>query len=227
MGYLKFFFEAIFPQIQHPFVLVTSNGHGAIDEKYRPYIEHEKIGKWFARNATIEHPKICCIPLGVPWYSTATHALVNTYFSSLKRDNYFAEKFIYCYLNIRCTHPARAKALELFKTKPFCMISKFCPFERYIAHVESSRFVISPRGFNIDCFRTWEALYAGSIPVIESRGIDRVYDGLPVIIVDDYEQVTQEFLDAEFAKLQTKTFDLQKLHAEYWFNLIREAQEML
>ncbi|HEV7736009.1 MAG TPA: hypothetical protein VGO47_01370, partial [Chlamydiales bacterium] len=202
LKYIDFFLEIILPEIQNPFVLVTSNGDGTIDDKYLPFLENEKIIKWFGRNIIAKHPKLQCIPLGVNWLNRMAHSLIENYFSNLQQENYFSEKSIYCYLNIRKTFSARTEVLDIFSQKSFCTISKTVPFETYMSHLGSARFVISPRGVNIDCFRTWEALYAGSIPVVESRGINEVYEGLPVIIVDDLRTVTKELLDAEFEKLK-------------------------
>jgi len=226
MKYLKFFFEKIVPEIQSPFVLVTSNGDGQIDERYLSYIEHEKIAKWFGRNITIEHPKVCCIPLGLTWLSRIPGEQIKPYFSDLTREKFFAEKPIYCYLNIRRTHPHRDKVLEIFADKPFCKTASFMPFDEYMVEVASSRFVLSPRGFNLDSFRTWEALYAGSIPVIDVKEIRGVYDGLPVILVEDWNLVTPEFLEAEFEKLKSQTFHLERLHAQYWLDQIQEAKNI-
>jgi hypothetical protein len=235
MKYLTFFLNTILPEIQHEFILVTSNENesalstfersGAIDDSYLLYLENDKIIKWFGRNIVAKHPKLCCIPLGVTWLENVPHSLIHACFSDLRVENYFSNKQIYCYLNIRNTHPSRPAVSSIFSNKPFCTVSKFVPFEQYMSHLTASRFVISPRGFNIDCFRTWEALYAGAIPVVESRGIDDIYEGLPVIIVDDLNTVTKEFLDAEFEKLKGKVFHLERLHAQYWLDKIQEAQE--
>jgi len=226
MEYLRFFLDAIFPAIQHPFVLVTSNGAGVIDEMYLPYLEDPKIIEWFGRDVVIEHPKLCAIPLGVTWLQSIPYQVVKTYFSHLTTELFFSDKLFYCYLNIRNTHPStRPRVLEIFANKIFCKFSRFVPFELYMAHVASSRFVISPRGWNIDCFRTWETLYAGSIPIVESSGLNALYEDLPVIIVEDWNQVTKEFLEVEFEKLRKKTFRLEKLHVQYWFDKIQRAKE--
>ena len=227
LKYIDFFLETILPEIQNPFILVTSNGDGTIDDRYLPFVENEKIIKWFGRNIVAKHPKLQCIPLGVNWLNTIAHPLIENYLSNLTQENYFSEKSIYCYLNIRKTVSERTEVLDIFSKKSFCTIFKTVPFETYMSHLSSARFVISPKGFNIDCFRTWEALYAGSIPVVESRGINDVYEGLPVIIVDDLSTVTKEFLDAEFEKLKGKTFHLERLHAQYWLDKITEAQKYL
>ena len=42
-----------------------------------------------------------------------------------------------------------------------------------------------------DCFRIWESLLAGSMPVIErSTGLDRTLYKLPALQVDDFADLT-------------------------------------
>lgn len=225
MGYLRFFLDTIVPEIKHPFIMVTSNGHGFISDIYLPYLEDGKIFHWFGRNILIKHPKLTCIPLGVSWLHPKGHPILNAYFSNLSIQHYFADKPIYSYLAVNNTSPARLASTKYFAKQSFCTVaSKMLPFDQYMQTLRGSRFVMSPRGFNIDCFRTWEALYAGSIPVVESLGIDSIYEGLPVIIVKNMLKVTKELLDAEFEKLKQKTFDLRRLHPDYWFDKIKEKQ---
>jgi hypothetical protein len=226
MSFLEYFLTQIFPQIENSFILVTSNGHGSIGQKYLPYVENEKIIRWFGRNVVLNHEKLVCIPLGIPWTDDhmISYPLMSAYFADLKLAKYFSDKPIHTYFNAQITHIWRNKIKKYFQKKSFCTVSDFVPFEEYMTHLASSRFVISPRGFNIDCFRTWEALYAGSIPVVESHGIDAVYEGLPVIIVKDLKEVTEDFLDAEFEKMKGKVFHLERLHIDYWLSQIRNAK---
>lgn len=224
MPFVPFFFDTVLSELPHPIILVTSNGDGTIDESCLPKLELEKILHWFGRNVIIKHPKITCIPLGVSWWNNIPYELVESYFARVAQERFFAEKPVYCYFNVRNTTLTRQTLQRFFLEKSFSTSSPFVPFKIYMMHLAGSRFVLSPKGFNIDCFRTWEALYAGSIPVVESGGIDAVYEGLPVIIVDDIHLVTEELLNDAFEKLKKQTFHLERLHADYWLGLIKEVQ---
>lgn len=55
-------------------------------------------------------------------------------------------------------------------------------------------FIPSPAGNGWQSHRTWETLFAGSIPVVAATGsppMDGVHAGLPVIVVKDWEQAAQ------------------------------------
>jgi hypothetical protein len=82
----------------------------------------------------------------------------------------------------------------------------------------SSRFVPSPQGHGMDCFRTWEALYLGAFPVVVTSSIDSLYTNLPVVIVQSWSEVTESFLRGTFANMTANTslFSFEKLRLSYW-----------
>ena len=65
-------------------------------------------------------------------------------------------------------------------------------------------FDLSPRGHGIDCYRTWESLALGMVVIVQRvRGpLDRLYEGLPVMLVDKYDDLTNATL-ARWAKEHT------------------------
>ena len=83
-------------------------------------------------------------------------------------------------------------------------------------------FVVSPEGNGLDCYRTWEALYLGCIPVVKSNSLNQLYENLPVVIVDDWHQVTREFLQEQLDVIKNKKYEQEKLSIYYWFGRINE-----
>lgn len=84
-------------------------------------------------------------------------------------------------------------------------------------------FVASPFGAGFDCYQTWEALALGAIPIIKSSTVDALYDGLPVLIVKEWSDLTQKLLDETLNSFKTQTFEYEKLTLKYWLNQV-EAQ---
>ncbi len=207
---------------------MTGAGLGTIDARYLVSIEDPKIGHWFGAHMTLCHPKATPLPLGVPWYAKMhSLQLLEDYANRLSPDSFFLNKPVFIYANWTFTHQDRAHLLDYFSSMPRCVVSKNISFASYLKHLASSRFVISPRGLNIDCFRTWEALYTGSIPVVESLGLDAVYEDLPIIVVTDLSKITEPQLEEEWEKLKGRAFKLEKLKCDYWFNQILECQALL
>jgi hypothetical protein len=73
------------------------------------------------------------------------------------------------------------------------------------------KYVLSPHGNGLDCHRTWEALILGCIPIMKTSALDPMFDGLPVLIVKNWSDVTQELLDTFVPQT-----NLEKLHTSYW-----------
>jgi hypothetical protein len=53
-------------------------------------------------------------------------------------------------------------------------------------------FSISPHGNGLDCHRTWEDLALGCIVIVKSSPLDPMYEGLPVVIIQDWKEITEE-----------------------------------
>jgi hypothetical protein len=83
------------------------------------------------------------------------------------------------------------------------------------------KFVISPFGTGLDCYRTWEALALGCIPIVQTSPLDCLYEGLPVLIVDEWSQVTEAFLNQKYEQMRQQQYNLDALSIDYWIRLIR------
>lgn len=228
-NYVRFFLEHVLPEITSRFILISSNGAGTIDRSYVKYLDNPNIFRWFARNCIIKHPKMKLIPLGVCWFQEKIcRDLCCSYLEKLLPTSYFRPKRIHTYINfVTNTHPCRKEVLKHFYSQGFCKFSQIKEFGKYISDLHHSKFVISPRGINIDCYRTWEALIAGSIPVVTSEGIDELYEDLPVIIVDSFLDVDKEYLDQRYNELKLKKFNLNKLRSTYWKDAILKEKKRL
>lgn len=84
-----------------------------------------------------------------------------------------------------------------------------------------SKFVISPFGKGLDCYRTWESLYLGAYVIVKSSSLDEMYKDLPVLIVNSWEDITAELLNAAYLKFSTTTYTYDKLRTSYWYRKFR------
>jgi hypothetical protein len=87
-------------------------------------------------------------------------------------------------------------------------------------------FWLSPRGNGIDCHRTWEALYLDIIPIVWNSSLNTLYDDLPVLIINDHQQLNVAFLREQLAEIAKKklakppVYRYEKLRNAYWRRLI-------
>lgn len=87
-------------------------------------------------------------------------------------------------------------------------------------------FSISPHGNGLDCHRTWEDLILGCIVIVKTSPLDPLYEGLPVVIVKDWGEVTQTNMEKwikQYGDAFTNPTYREKLTNKYWLDKIREA----
>jgi hypothetical protein len=97
----------------------------------------------------------------------------------------------------------------------------------YSQHV----FVASPRGNGLDTIRTWEALMMGCIVIVRRLSdtpaattvIEELYDNLPVLIIDQWSDITRDLLDRILSEYTQRTFRYDKLTMKYWIERIESA----
>jgi hypothetical protein len=124
--------------------------------------------------------------------------------------------------------PDRRDAYDILTPNPACHFvpRRLLQEECWRAHAGFA-FEISPRGNGIDCFRTWEALFLNTIPIVRTTTLDPLYqdEDLPVVIVESWREVTEANLARWRDALQDRfTAGLtRKLGNDYWVEKIRIA----
>lgn len=88
-------------------------------------------------------------------------------------------------------------------------------YKDYLRKIKSHKFTLSPRGNGLDCHRTWETLMMNRIPIIKKEGsLEKLYKGLPVLFVDDWDQIASIDLDKQYEKLKFNNSEFLTL--KYW-----------
>jgi hypothetical protein len=86
-------------------------------------------------------------------------------------------------------------------------------------------FVLSPSGGGPDCHRTCEALALGCVPIVKKYPFSDLFQDLPIVMVDDWNEVTEPFLRDCHSKLQSREFDYSKIMLNYWKSKIHGSSE--
>ncbi len=218
------FFNDIHSHIPERYILVTHNTNDLVPGRCASYLDDHKLYAWFAKNVNVSHPKLHPLPLGFAnryW----PHGDVNIIREMLSQAPMKKDKLLYMNFANHTNPGKRKKVFEFFKDKLYCYRASRKPFKEYLNDLATSKFVLSPLGSGTDCHRTWEALIMGSFVITEHSPIDALFEGLPVILIDDWSEVTQEFLEAAYANMQHIEYRYERLYADYWFNKIRGFQE--
>ena len=97
--------------------------------------------------------------------------------------------------------------------------------EKYLVHLQHYKFVLSPAGNGPDAHRTWEALMMGCIPVVLKGPFDELYSGLPVLMLNSWDELTPEVLEQAYINFRygRHNYSFDKLFTPYWFRTIDQA----
>jgi hypothetical protein len=86
------------------------------------------------------------------------------------------------------------------------------------------KFILSPEGAGLDCHRTWEAVIVGIIPIVKSSSIDEIYQDLPILVVNDWNELSVEFLNEQYQiineNIKNNKYNYDKLKLSYWTDKI-------
>ena len=86
------------------------------------------------------------------------------------------------------------------------------PQENYYKEIGKYKFVVSPEGNGIDCFRHYETWISKGIPIIQRNEFTRrKYSGLPILWTDDYSEITDEYLNRKYNDFLEKDFDFRRI----------------
>jgi hypothetical protein len=222
--YLHFFFKKIHRRINKRYILVTHNSDDPAPGRFPYLLPDDKIIAWFGQNCDAFHPKFFPIPIGI--------ANKYLYYGNPQAVDEIRQKAmamhdrpVLIYLNITAsTHSGRQQVENFFSNKPWCVKSKRKPYKDYLEDLTRCKFVISPAGTGLDCFRTWEVLLMGATPVMLHSTLDPLFEGLPVLLVNNWSEVTEEFLKAAYERMKTQTFKMERMFADYWLKKIGDLK---
>lgn len=180
------------------------------------------------------HPKILPLPLGVNFRDAKGWVRGGEHFQQLvklivddrwERDHLVIARDSQAYQRQALHLQMRGKFGDIFEAGN----NKDKSRDFYIKDLAESRFILSPPGWGSDCYRHWEALLIGIMPLVLPTSISSS-GGLahtPVLIYDDLSTVTPENLQDVWHKvITTPPKDLHEAVApafqEYWTTIVQD-----
>ena len=236
---LPHFIKYILPSIKEKFILVTGDCDETIPTDllklidFNKFINDDRIIKWFCQNWVGDHEKVEIIPIGLD-YHTLLNNTNHEWGSKIKpmdqelllkniknKSLHYTKRIKKCYANFHFLTTTRYgyDRIDAIKQIPSNLVFyEQNKVKRLDTWVNQSKyaFVISPHGNGLDCHRTWEALSLGCIPIMKKSKISTLFKDLPVLIIDDWRDISQELLDKTILNFKEKQFNLRKLTLSYW-----------
>jgi hypothetical protein len=199
---LDTFVDVALPTIRRPFVLLTTDGDISVPSEARSATVSALLGSpWLRAWYTQNHDgggdgKISPFPIGLDLHTPRRFCSPRKLLADL--DAIASRR-----------RPLDARPLKVFSDNALSLASpdriEAAKALRGSAHVDtltrrvaqrkiweiyaSYPFVLSLRSNAIDCHRTWEALYLGSIVITRSSSLDPLFADLPVVIIHDWAEL--------------------------------------
>jgi hypothetical protein len=205
------------PKYQFPNVtLVLHNG-----DHFPSVAELEFASSRFNRIYSVNwlgnSPKVYPIPIGLENQGYLLNGVLEDYLRSrqklmpLKDRPY---KLLVCF-SLHTNPIERSEALRCaLKVSGVKVIDSPVTPKKYRELVRQSMYVLSPPGNGIDCHRTWEALFLGSIPIVKKSfwpfsklqiGAKVIEDWSEVemILIPEKREIVDDFFNSKYAKVDS------------------------
>ena len=197
---------------------------------------------FYLNNNVYDNPIIHCMPIGIrdcgnvfPGHKGFSHNYL--YNEGLKTVN----KEYLCLLCFSYTHNERNLCYNAMKNKEYVVNLNDGIYEKQpsihcgkvpvwinyeITH--KTYYTLSPRGAGEDCHRFYEAIYLDSIPIVKRTNttFDKMYNIFPCLIVNDWNEISEELLLNNKDKLIQKIKDF-KIKYPIAFTDINSIHELL
>ncbi len=166
--WLPLFFRTVWPKMQGRLVLISHNSDYCVTAEYLPYLNDDRLIRWYAQNVEVTHPKLIGIPIGVAnseWEHGNIDILLQVMAISKARP---VENKMY--VNLSDTHALRRRLAEFFRhhidDKSVAVeTSDRLKYEDFLRKCTTYAYICAPRGNGPDTHRFWEALYLNIVPV--------------------------------------------------------------
>lgn len=164
----------------------TYNDFEGLDIPFRNMFIHNLLG------TPIEARSIRPLPLGI----NPNLVSMPGYFElKATNDNFRNKQVNSCALilmNFDCSTnlPARKLVIQQLKSSKNVDWVNHIPSTDLFRTYERYLFVISPPGAGPDCYRTWESIYAGAIPIVLDSETPYFSENYPLWRVNDWSQLT-------------------------------------
>jgi hypothetical protein len=216
--------------------LISGHADYEINAAFLDILNSPKLKFWLCENKNIQHSKLFSVPIGIT-NSGEPNSYIHQVIGNTDRIYEISKlpKTIknLVYLNIAADTypPERSVVIQLYKDRSWVTYDNPVKTEgghqHFLQQIYSHKFVFAPRGNGIDTHRMWEALYLRSIPIVKKCiGMEDFYD-LPILFVDSWDNITEEFLNEKYEEIMSKTYNMEKVKIGYWYKFIDDCVSKL
>lgn len=224
------------------------------DKRVQDFLEDPRLIAWYTQNLypVTPHKKLHPIPIGMNFHSLATkhcfgesiqtieqqekalYDLLSTLAETNSRQVMvyadFPQNDSLAYSPLRFFHRETRKSIHRQLASNPNVKFVLNPISRTELWKKKGRyaFSISPFGMGFDCHRTWEDLILGMIVIMKHSPHDQLFEGLPVVFVNSWHEITKANLDRwikQYGDAFSNPEYREKLTNEYWIDKIRKHRD--
>ena len=195
------------------FTLITHNSDNDAEEQDIPY----NLVHWYTQNLNFKHEKVSPLPIGFEnpfWHPWKEEIILNSKSKRKRIPAAFAQ------FNPVTHKQDRSLVLNLITNKQVTAYIFNCingqNFETYVENMNTYTYCLCPRGNGIDTHRIWEALYFGCIPIVKRHITHKFEYDLPIIFVEDWSELTDQYIQDKYNKINFDDFNSPVLSMNYW-----------
>lgn len=203
--------------------LITHQADTSISSKLEQKLPNN-FSFWFGINKDTNSQKVISIPIGLAGdFSDKNLHVKNFNEEKIKKfDLKSKERKIYINFQKNTNNTERELAINTLNGSELVVVSEpNLSKSSYKKDLEKFAFVLCPWGNGYDTHRIWEALYAGSIPIVKSHITFEYLENLPVLFINDYKDLLNYDLDNFIDQFNIDNFKLKKLFIQYWISIIK------
>jgi hypothetical protein len=243
--WLKSFIKQVLPLIKAKFVLATADSDVSVPSPIMAetleILGYPNVLHWYAQNCDGIGflGRMSPLPIGVDFHTLSERPLWGESISSpqqqeqtlrsIRSELHPARERIrkvyidFAWQPVGFRHPARRQRIieKVLTNECVHFQGKALRRSQLWRKWGKYAFVLSPHGQGLDCHRTWEALACGHIVLVPSSPLDGLYEGLPVIPIKDWNEITPENLEGWLECYSGCEIDDERLKSRYWIAKMR------
>lgn len=217
--------KTVYPPNKNMDLIISGHSDYSILDNH---VEYFSPKTWFTVNNDTNKENVFSLPLGITNCTNESdlHPIYGDLDSliSVMNEELKIRNLVYMNFNIHTYPQERQLVWDLFKDKHWVtegnIVNTIEGRTHFLKEIKSHNFVLCPRGNGIDTHRLWETLYMGSIPIVKKHNGYKEFNDLPICFIDDWEQVTKDFLEKEKIRISNTNYCLDKLKISYWIKKI-------
>lgn len=211
---LTSFLKSNFLSINQSYVLITGQNMDTKpipEEEFNQIINNKYVAKWFVtqlgkfgQNRSSDHPKVTSFPYGLD------RKFFQNYTNELNRANVTKTSLLFLsYLEVY-NNPVQRKDVPSGPRKTIA---------EYLSALHEAQYILAPDGDRPECFRHFEALMLGTVPLTQL--LEREYPHLigSGVIFDNHEW-NLTVLERDLPKRSNGTVNRRFVFEEFWMEYV-------